>query len=130
MEHNPDRAVFDGYLAMAYRERHPGIESVEAQEIHNSMSLTADRALTMWVEKVKGYGLGRYKEDDWEFNLWMCFSDIYRKFIRLRTLTSGAMMGDPQTVAALRDAYADLAVYALSNLVILEKSYGDNGDAS
>ncbi len=38
------------------------------------------------LEKVRQYGESRYEEEDEEFNLWMCFSDIHRKFIRLKQL--------------------------------------------
>lgn len=75
------------------------------------------------MAKCKLYGESRYEENDKEFDLWMCFSDIHRKYIRLRQLTQLAREGDGQAINALLDAYRDIANYGIMGIQILNKYY-------
>lgn len=77
-----------------------------------------DLIASVRLAKVATYGESRYKEDDVEFNLWTCYSDVFRKHVRLRKLTSdSARAGKPS--AELIDTYLDIANYALMALQLL-----------
>ena len=92
--------------------------------LHSQMSKVADRLLTLWTVKLKEYGSRRYDDDNsLEFDAWMCFSDVSRKFVRLEQLTKTATK-QGYVSDSLQDAYADLAVYAISALMILEDWIG------
>ncbi len=71
-------------------------------------------------QKVIAYGEDRYLETDKEFNHWMCYSDIYRKFIRLKELTKNQTEGE-----SLLDTYRDMANYSIMAIQILEQYYED-----
>jgi hypothetical protein len=73
------------------------------------------------LAKVAQYGESRYEEDDEEFDLWMCFSDIHRKYIRLKELTKQVRSGDQAAVKPLIDAYRDLANYGIMGVQVIEK---------
>jgi hypothetical protein len=95
-------------------------------KVHSSLTRIADRLLTMWVDKVNGYGVKRYEPgNSFEFNVWMGFSDVYRKFIRLERLTENAA-ADGKISSELTDAYADMALYCMSALSTFEQYEGDD----
>jgi len=87
----------------------------------------------IFIEKIRLYGIGRYQKFGDEFNYWMCFSDVYRKTLRLEQLTiialsdiqqgacsySGSDVKEAQ--AKLIDDYKDIANYAIMAVQILEK---------
>lgn len=73
------------------------------------------------LEKCRLYGESRYEEVDQEFDLWMCFSDIHRKYIRLKQLTKLARQGDESALHSLIDAYKDIANYGIMGVQILQK---------
>lgn len=70
---------------------------------------------TMRLEKVIQYGESRYEEKDEEINRLMIFSDIHRKYIRLKqVLMAKEGGGEP-----LYDTLMDMASYALMGLQLL-----------
>lgn len=75
---------------------------------------------TIRLNKVIAYGEDRYNETDEEFNYWMCYSDVYRKYIRIKTLTKAALKKGADG-ESLIDTYKDLANYAIMAIQILEK---------
>jgi len=81
-----------------------------------------ERVLTglanMRLEKVIQYGEDRYNEPDPNVNLLMCYSDVYRKYIRLKKLSFDFKNPDYES---LIDTYKDLANYAIMAIQILEK---------
>ena len=76
------------------------------------------------IDKVASYGTSRYEENDEEFDLWMCFCDVHRKYIRLKTLTKLVRAGDKEALLALVDAYRDIANYGIMGVQILQKYHG------
>ena len=65
------------------------------------------------LNKCGAYGERRYEVLDPEFNRWMCYSDVYRKFIRLeQQMKTGS-------VDELLETYRDLANYAIMAVQIL-----------
>ena len=72
----------------------------------------------MRLEKVIQYGEDRYAEDDLSVNMLMCYSDIYRKHIRLKKLSFNFENPD---IESLLDTYRDLANYAVMAIQILER---------
>ena len=91
-----------------------------------------DNLLNIVADKLTAYGTERYDEaHSDEFNLWMCFSDVYRKILRLERLTRTAAMdskgcGDLIKIKAaarkkLIDDYKDIANYAIMAVQILEE---------
>lgn len=85
-----------------------------------SYEIISSKLAEIRFEKCKKYGESRYEPQDAEFNLWMCFSDVHRKYIRLSKLTKLAVRGDKEAKKLLIDAYFDLANYAIMGVQILE----------
>ena len=81
------------------------------------------------LRKCELYGEDRYesRHDD-EFNAWMCFSDVYRKFIRLEQLTKLYANGDEEAGKALKDAYLDIANYGIAGFQILTQEKTNDKD--
>lgn len=110
-----------GAHQMPYANRLVRIEDEQLKRLHEQMSGIADRMLTLWVEKVKSYGTRRYDEHDIAFDTWMNFSDVYRKFIRFEQLTRDAASGDQEALRQVIEAYADMAVYGMSAVLVLSR---------
>lgn len=87
--------------------------------------VVADLADTR-LKKADLYGESRYEEEDEGFNLWMCFSDVHRKYIRIKQLTKQLQGGNKEALQPLKDAYADIANYGIMGVQILEKQYNEN----
>lgn len=80
-----------------------------------------ERAHAMFLQKLHEYGTTRYEEIDPVFNVWMCYSDTYRKFIRLRQQVKlGDWKGQVET-------YMDMMNYCIMAIQIIEYM-GDRGD--
>lgn len=121
---NSDQMRFHDSEAFAYAEREAIIQTKNNPtmlELHGSFSDILDQLATVWIEKVSGYGTSRYDEHDLAFDTWMNFSDIYRKFIRMEQLTRDTASGNKEALLALLDAYADMANYCVSALLVLER---------
>ena len=71
--------------------------------------------------KVHEYSESRYEESDPAFNQVMLFSDCHRKYIRLRHMALTLTPNTPETRAALRQAYLDLAAYAAMGVQMIDK---------
>lgn len=68
------------------------------------------------LDKCIAYGENRYNGDNSpEFNRWMCYSDVYRKFIRLEQQMKTGSTAD------LVETYSDLANYAIMAVQLLER---------
>ena len=74
----------------------------------------------MRLKKCNQYGESRYEETDEEFNFWMTFSDVHRKYIRLRELNKSAIKGDIDSLKSILDCYSDLANYAIMAIQLIE----------
>lgn len=84
-------------------------------EFQKEFEDTLDKIALIRVQKCDQYGESRYRETDAEFNRWMLFSDVHRKYIRLRQqLRHG-------TNAGLIETYQDLAAYAIAAVQILSR---------
>lgn len=125
---NPDHNTFNSYKPLPGYKRTQQIQSATARKVHRKLMNVTRRLLTMWVDKVAGYGTSRYEEGsamsgtrDIQFDAWMCYSDIHRKASRLEQLTKGVANEEPGALEGLLDTYADLALYCMSNIVILEE---------
>lgn len=121
---NQDIKTFRDYKPLEAYARFGDVPVAEGDErmmrLHQDLITIVKRLLTMWVDKVTGYGTSRYDKHDVEFDAWMSFSDIHRKTIRLEQLTRAVASGDESARDALLDAYADIALYCISNIQILE----------
>lgn len=82
------------------------------------------------IQKLNQYGIDRYKQHNPVFHLWMCFSDVYRKMLRLERLTVHAADGSETAMKKLIDDYKDIANYAIMAVQILEKQNGVRTDSS
>lgn len=68
------------------------------------------------LDKCIAYGENRYDPaNSAEFNHWMCYSDVYRKFIRLEQQMKTGSTED------LVETYSDLANYAIMAVQLLER---------
>ena len=89
-----------------------------------------DELYDIFAAKIDQYGTDRYEGHDDQFNYWMCFSDIYRKTLRLKRLTEislfakDALKERNEARAKLIDDYKDIANYAIMAIQILEKTDG------
>jgi hypothetical protein len=72
------------------------------------------------ADKVKEYGADRYSEEDPAFAMSMVYSDVYRKFIRLRQLSKTAP-DSPEAARALRDCLMDLGNYAFMGVQEIDR---------
>jgi predicted metal-binding protein len=69
------------------------------------------------IDKCISYGENRYDPaNSAEFNQWMCYSDVYRKFIRLEQQMKNSSVED------LIETYSDLANYAIMAVQLLERT--------
>lgn len=69
------------------------------------------------LEKAIEYGEDRYQTERWteEEELWMIFSDVYRKFIRMRQqVTAGDSEG-------MRESCRDIANYGAMGVQLIDK---------
>lgn len=97
-----------------YAAEDAGVHTQEAFE------RLVDEAATIRVNKVARYGEDRYdRRHDVHFNRSMCFSDIYRKYIRVEQMLLRGMVDDPETGESLRDTLLDLSNYALMAVQVL-----------
>ena len=70
--------------------------------------------------KIISYGEDRYsKEEGYDFDMMMVYSDIYRKYIRLKQLIKNNISRNTDG-ESLRDAFADLANYAIMGIQIYD----------
>lgn len=99
------------------------------QEIHQGYDSVIRMLRKIHRAKLNQYGIDRYKEEDKRFALLMCYSDVYRKGIRLRTLTEAVMAGEGVSPGVLKDAYADMANYAIMAVQEIEHHYNE-GESS
>lgn len=96
--------------------------------LHDQMSSVADEQLLLWIHKVIGYGLSRYDEHDLDFDVWMNFSDIHRKYIRLEQLTRRAARSDDMSKRDIEDLveqYRDIINYSISAVLQIERFLDD-----
>jgi len=91
---------------------------------HRDYEVISSKLADVRIDKVAAYGTSRYEDNDEEFDLWMCFCDVHRKYIRLKTLTKLVRAGHKEALPALVDAYRDIANYGMMGVQILEKYYG------
>lgn len=78
-----------------------------------------DELATIRMDKVISYGEDRYKDPDPEHRLLITYSDIYRKFIRLK---EQMLRREPSADGeSLRDNLLDLANYALMGVQLLDE---------
>lgn len=66
-------------------------------------------------EKLAEYGDERYREQDPVTVRWMCYSDVYRKYVRLR------QQMERVDTEGLRETYRDLANYAIMAVQELDR---------
>lgn len=110
--------TFNKYTTRAEREAVADEKGIEFQrQYENVIAQLAEVRLRKCIE----YGERRYRVDDPEFNRWMCYSDVYRKFIRLEKQMADV---DPQApslgIVNLLETYRDLANYAIMAVQLLE----------
>jgi glyoxalase/bleomycin resistance protein/dioxygenase superfamily protein/predicted nucleotide modification protein, DUF1599 family len=84
--------------------------------------LTLCELATLRLEKVAQYGEDRYDEQDEKFGKIMLFSDIYRKYIRLKKMIVEG--GSAIITESLRDTFLDMANYCLMGVQLLDKWAG------
>lgn len=88
-----------------------------------------EEAAELRIEKVHGYGEDRYYITDARVAAWMSFSDIFRKYIRLRQLTkalnqaldSGYDQEIDHAAMALRENYKDILNYAAQGMQDMDR---------
>lgn len=72
---------------------------------------------TVRLAKVIEYGEERYETERWteQEELWMIYSDVYRKFIRLRQQVRSA------DTAGMRETLMDLANYGAMGVQLIDR---------
>ena len=92
------------------------------QEVMLKWEAVIDKLRRVTMKKIQQYGTSRYDGHSDGFNLWMCFSDVYRKTLRLENLTVLTVdCEDHVARAKLIDDYKDIANYAIMAVQILEE---------
>ena len=85
------------------------------EQTHADYMSVVERLTAIRKDKVRQYGTKRYEIADTETNLWMCYSDVYRKFIRLEEQL------DRRDIKGMVETYSDMANYCIMAIQILEK---------
>lgn len=85
-------------------------------QLHEHFLMVLDTVASVRVHKVAQYGTDRYDMDRWteEEQLWMIFSDIYRKFIRLRQQVRN------KDLVGMRETCLDLCSYGAMGVQIID----------
>lgn len=95
---------------------------MKVQEVVDGWDKIVGHLRHVLIDKLSQYGTARYRNSNTRrFNLWMCFSDIYRKSLRLEELTYKAVKKNPEALTKLIDDYKDIANYAIMAVQILEQ---------
>ena len=81
--------------------------------------MVLDAMAEVRLDKCSAYGERRYENPDLDFNRWMCYSDVYRKFIRLEQQMKFGSVSD------LRETYMDLANYAAMAIQLIDQGAFD-----
>lgn len=77
---------------------------------------------TLFQGKIHAYGTKRYDDElGLRFNLWMTYSDVYRKFIRLERQIEAVATTQQNDIQDLIETYQDLANYSIMAVQILEQ---------
>ena len=92
----------------------------ETLEVLKNISYVHERLFMLTGQKLELYGTSRYDRHHLQFDVWMNFSDVYRKFIRLQNLTERVSDGEEGLLPLLQETYADLANYAISALAVFQ----------
>lgn len=108
------RRVEDELVFRLSRATDAGLKYQEEYELVLS-SLAAIR-----LQKCLEYGESRYEEVDPLFNRWMLFSDVHRKYIRLRQQLNRA------DLPGLIETYQDMANYAIMAVQMLKRETDAN----
>ena len=113
-EPNITKAIKGGYKDRSLRAEELGVKTqAEYERILNELA-------EIRIEKVASYGEDRYtKVEGIDFDMLMCFSDIYRKYIRLKKLISNHREKG-EDGESLRDTFMDLANYAIMGVQIYD----------
>ena len=97
-------------------------------EVHRGYDRAIGGLRNIHRAKLEEYGLDRYQETDPRWAMIMCYSDVYRKNIRLRQLTDSIVADEEIDPAALKDAYQDLANYAIMAVQEIDHHYPKGTD--
>ena len=116
-----EKAIKEGYKDRSLRASELGIKTQAEYE------RILDELAEIRIKKVASYGEDRYtKAEGIDFDMLMCFSDVYRKYIRLRKLIKNYQKKSNDG-ESLRDTFMDLANYAIMGVQIYD-SYQDDGE--
>ena len=94
-------------------------------KVHHVWLEVSMRARSVFMEKATVYGRSRFDEHSDEFDLWMCFSDVHRKTLRLEQMTRLAANGDDEALAKLISDYRDLINYSVMAVMKLTEERSD-----
>jgi len=82
---------------------------------HHEYEFIIDELARIRIEKCVSYGEARYLPMDLQMQRWLCYSDVYRKFIRLEQQMKTGSTED------LLETYRDLSNYAIMALQLLSR---------
>jgi hypothetical protein len=94
--------------------------SLKTQRVYEGI---IDEMANIRLNKVMDYGEDRYKIDDLDFDMAMCYSDIWRKFIRIKNLIVNKVK-ILNVQESIEDTLLDLANYCIMAVQIL-RSHND-----
>jgi hypothetical protein len=102
------------------------------QKFHQQFEDIFAELATLRIEKVKYYGESAYRMEDEVMSVFLRYSDILRKHVRLESLTKMVVQGKttPKTYGMLRDTYADFANYAMMGIQIIDNLDKEKTDES
>jgi hypothetical protein len=115
----PPGAPFKYSVQKALADRLVSAE-LKGLKYHVEFEITLSSLAYIRLEKCIEYGESRYEETDAEFNRWMLFSDVHRKYIRLR---QQLLRKDD---AGLLESYRDMANYCIMAVQIHSRTDGVN----
>lgn len=99
-------------------------DEMEYPEVLEEFLEVIENKTNMMIEKVNKYGNQRYTPEDWEYDSKMIYSDIQRKFIRLKNITwkfEELEDSDEKLMRDLRETYGDTLNYCVLAIQIIDK---------
>lgn len=100
------------------------VSEMEYPEILKDYLKVIEEKTNMMIEKVNKYGNQRYIPEDWEYDSKMIYSDIQRKFIRLKNITwkfNELEDDNEKLMEDLRETYGDTLNYCVLAIQIIDE---------
>jgi len=108
------------------------IDKMDYPEILKKHLKIVEEKTNLMIEKVNKYGNKRYLPENWEYDSKMIYSDIQRKFIRLKNITwkfNELPDDNEKLMKDLRETYGDTLNYCILAVQIIDEYLKKEGES-